>query len=118
MNAKRKRAMIFLSPIQENDGKRVKELDYWRVCQENKHLAKRNSQLRMGVRKLMEERDRSDHRTDKARLVVIDLISRFEGIKKKVEETTEMTELAKDLEVKLKIKGVENVNIHEKRQYS
>lgn len=101
-----------LPPIQENEGKRVKELDYWRVCEENKHLAKKNSQLKMSVRKLVEERDEADHRTDKARLVVIDLVSRFEVIKKKVEETAEIRELVKDLEVKLNIKGVENVNIH------
>lgn len=111
MNSNRKRARISLAPIQDiNDGKRIKDIDYWRVSQENQHLAKRNSRLRMNVRKLMEERLDAGHRAEKAKLVVINLVSRFEEIKSKVEETAEMVNLAKDMEVKLNINGDEDVN--------
>lgn len=104
-----KRVRNSLVPVQ---GKRVKEFDYWRVCQENQHLAKKNNQLRVDVRKLMDKRIEAGHRVEKSKLAVIDLVSRFEQIKEKVEEASEITELVKSMEVKLNIHGDDNTNIH------
>ena len=113
MNRNRKRVRISLAPIQERTVKKIKEVDIWKVSQENKNLVKKNSELRMGVRKLMEERVEAGHRVEKARMVVVDLVSRFEGIKQKVEETSEIAELARDMQMKLNMNGDEDVNVHD-----
>lgn len=109
MNNNRKRVHNSLVPIQ---GKRVKEFDYWRVCRENQLLAKKNNQLRVEVRGLMDKRIEAGQKVSKSKLVVIDLVSRFEEIKEKVEEVSEITELVKNMEVKLNIHGDDNTNIH------
>lgn len=106
----RKRTRISLAPIQETASKRIKEFDMWRVCQENQYLAKKNSQLRMNVRKLMEQRTETGHRIEKNRLVVINLVSRFEEIQREVEKSSEITQLVDDMGVKMNLNGNENVN--------
>lgn len=111
MSNNRKRVRNSLVPIQ---GKRIKEFDYWRVCQENQHLAKKNNQLRVDVRQLMHKKIDAGHKVEKSKLVVIDLVSRFEQIKEKIEETSDITELAGRMKVKFNIHGDDNAsNIHD-----